>query len=177
MDFIWAGDQDVQLVVKPIPNIMLAPEAVSRAIGSIIQLRVGCQARQRAHRTSQGSAAGRAALLLAACPSSVADVAAHCADASAAPARLQSSAIASYGLPSSSAHMLLLCLEPSWPAAREGSPAALLGKRGHLLHAGWHRAPDRQRAPAGDPEAPYGRAAHCGCCAGGACKMAAPSEQ
>ena len=40
MDFIWAGDQDVQLVVKPIPNIMLAPEAVSKAIGSIIQLRV-----------------------------------------------------------------------------------------------------------------------------------------
>ena len=40
MDFIWAGDQDVQLVVKPIPDIMFAPEVVSKAIGSLIQLRV-----------------------------------------------------------------------------------------------------------------------------------------
>ena len=41
LDCIWSGDQDVQMVIKPIPHLTMAPEAVSKLLSTMIQLRVG----------------------------------------------------------------------------------------------------------------------------------------
>ena len=43
-DFVWAGNNDVQLVVKPIPKTLGGIEAVGKAIGNLISLRVSPQA-------------------------------------------------------------------------------------------------------------------------------------
>ena len=40
LDCIWSGDQDVQMVIKPIPHLTIAPEAVSKLLSTMIQLRV-----------------------------------------------------------------------------------------------------------------------------------------
>ena len=40
LDCIWSGDQDVQMVIKPIPHLTMAPEAVSKLLSTMIQLRV-----------------------------------------------------------------------------------------------------------------------------------------
>ncbi|KAK9807354.1 hypothetical protein WJX73_005591 [Symbiochloris irregularis] len=42
-DFVWAGANDVQLVVKPIPKTLGGIEAVGKAVGNLISLRVGTQ--------------------------------------------------------------------------------------------------------------------------------------
>lgn len=43
-DFVWAGNNDVQLVVKPIPKTLGGIEAVGKAIGNLISLRVSSEA-------------------------------------------------------------------------------------------------------------------------------------
>ena len=62
MDCIWSGDQDVQMVIKPIPHLTMAPDIVSNMLSTMIQLRVrvdDCHTLHAAvsvHKTGQAAA-------------------------------------------------------------------------------------------------------------------------